>query len=232
MPFLETHFSFGLAHAVMVATNLGVFESLACQTATSTEIASRCGSDPASTLRRLDVLVGSGYLRYRGDRYALTTTARTWLLAGSPHSLVDAVLFAGDEWELMGHIKGYVRTGMPLDIHKCMTGEQWDRYQRCMRALAGQLANEVAEVLPMPRGTTEMVDVGGSHGHYSVALCRRYHGLRSVVLDLPEAVRAAAPLLAAENMGHRVVHFESDALTHDFGVDSYDVVLLSNLLFV
>lgn len=81
----------------------------------------------------------------------------------------------------------------------------------------------------MPRGATEMVDVGGSHGHYSVSLCRRYHGLRSVVLDLPEAVRAAAPLLAAENMGHRVVHFESDALTHDFGVDSYDVVLLSNL---
>jgi SAM-dependent methyltransferase len=229
LPFLETHFCFGLAQAVMVATKLGMFESLASQTATATEVARRCETDPVSTRKLLNALVASGYLCNRGDRYALTANARTWLLAGSPRSLVDAVLFSEDQWDFVAQIEDYVRAGMPLDIHERMTDEQWDRYQRCMRALAGQLADEVAQVLPVPCGATDMVDVGGSHGHFSVALCRRHHGLRSVVLDLPEAVRAAAPLLAADNMGRRVVHLESDALTHDFGVDTYDVVLLSNL---
>lgn len=229
LPFLETHFAIGLAQAVVAATKLGVFEALAAQAATAVEMASRCETDPLSTRKLLNALAGSGYLVHRGGRYALATNARTWLLAGSPRSLVDAVLFTGSEWDFMSHIEDYVRTGMPLDIHECMTDEQWDRYQRCMRALAGQLAKEVAQVLPMPRRATDMVDVGGSHGHFSVALCRRYQGLRSVVLDLPEAVRAAAPILAADKMGCRVVHLESDALTHDFGVDTYDVVLLSNL---
>lgn len=229
LPFLETHFSFGLAQAVLVATKLGVFESLASQTATATDLARRCETDPVSTQKLLNALVGSGYLCYRGDRYGLTTNARTWLLAESPRSLVDAVLFAGDQWHFVTQIEDYVRTGTPLDIHERMTDEQWCRYQRCMRALAGQLAEDFAQVLPVPYGATDMVDVGGSHGHFSVALCRRYHGLRSVVLDLPAAVRAAAPLLVADNMGNRVVHLESDALNHDFGVDTYDVVLLSNL---
>lgn len=196
-----THFSFGLAHAVIVATKLGVFESMASESATATDVARRCETDPVSTRKLLNALVGSGYLCYRGDRYALTMNSRTWLLAVSPRSLVDAVLFAGDQWHFVTQIEDYVRTGMPLDIHERMTDEEGCRYQRCMRALAGQLAEEVAQVLPVPCGATDMVDVGGSHGHFSVALCRRYHGLRSVVLDSPAAVRAAAPLTGGRQHG-------------------------------
>jgi hypothetical protein len=51
-----------------------------------------------------------------------------------------------------------------------------------------------------------MLDIGGSHGYHSVVICRRHPGLRSVVLDLPQAIRHAAPLLADEGMGDRVVH--------------------------
>jgi SAM-dependent methyltransferase len=143
--------------------------------------------------------------------------------------LVDAVLFEFDAWDLMSQVEEYVRTGTPIDLHEQMTDEQWDLYQRSMRALAGQTAHEIAQNIPVPCGATDMIDVGGSHGHCSVALCQRYPGLRSVVLDLPEAVRAAAPLLANENMGPRVVHVAADALSYDYGVDTYDVVLLSHL---
>ena len=129
----------------------------------------------------------------------------------------------------MHHAEEYVRTGTPIDLHQQMTVEQWARYQRSMRALAAQTAPQVAQAIPVPGDAIDMIDIGGSHGYYSVALCRRHTYLRSVVLDLPEAVRAAAPILAAEKMGDRVVHLEADALTHDFGVESYDVVLLSNL---
>ncbi len=229
VPFLQIHFAFGLARAVITATRLGVFESLTLQAATANETARRCGTDPSATKKLLTALAGSGYLSVRAGRYALTPTSRAWLAAGSPRSLVDAVLFASDEWELMSHIENYVRSGTSIDIHERMTDDQWGHYQRCMRALAGQSAEEVTRHIPVPCGATAMIDVGGSHGHYSVALCRRHARLHSVVLDLADAVRAAAPLLAAEQMGPRVVHLESDALTHDFGVDAYDVVLLSNL---
>ncbi|MCV7409400.1 class I SAM-dependent methyltransferase [Mycobacterium florentinum] len=229
LPFFETHFAFGRARAIMAATKLGVFESLSRCAATPAEVAERCGTDTFATRQLLVALAGCEYLVYRDGRYALTPTARTWLLPESPCSIVDAVLFAFDEWELMMHVEDYVRTGIPLELHQTMTGVQWAHYLRAMRALAGLTAHEVAQFVPVPGGATDMIDIGGAHGRYSVALCRRHSQLRSVVLDVPEAVRAAAPLLATENMGARVVHLEADALTHDFGVRTYDVVLLCNL---
>ena len=82
----------------------------------------------------------------------------------------------------------------------------------------------------MPTNATAMLDIGGSHGYMSVALCRRHPELRSVVLDLPEAVEQAAPLLAAEGMGDRVVHRAGDALTDDLGTDAFDLVLAFSLV--
>ncbi len=229
LPLFQTHFALGLARAIMAATKLGVFESLSHSAATPAEIADRCGTDVVATQKLLVALAGSDYLLFRDGRYALTPTARTWLLTASPTSIVDAVLFGFDEWELMTHLEDYLRTGIPLELHQRMTGPQWAHYLRSMRALAGLTAHEVAQAIPVPPGATDMIDVGGSHGRYSAALCRHHSGLRSVVLDLPKAVKVAAPLLATEKMGDRIVHLETDALIHDFGAESYDVVLLCNL---
>ena len=50
-----------------------------------------------------------------------------------------------------------------------------------------------------------MLDIGGSHGYYSVALCRRHPSLRAVILDLSEAVTHAERILDREGMGDRVI---------------------------
>src|SRR5437762_687641 len=83
-----------------------------------------------------------------------------------------------------------------LDVHAAMSGDDWGLYQRGMRAQATFAVPEVARRTPVPRGARDMLDIGGSHGYFSVALCRRHAGLRATVLDLPAAVAHAAPLLA------------------------------------
>jgi tRNA A22 N-methylase len=50
----------------------------------------------------------------------------------------------------------------------------------------------------VPRGARDLLDIGGSHGYYSVALCRRHPTLRAVILDLPQAVVHAETILASE----------------------------------
>jgi predicted O-methyltransferase YrrM len=75
-----------------------------------------------------------------------------------------------------------------------------------------------------------MLDIGGSHGYFSVAFCRRYPALRAVVLDLPEAVKHAAPILAKEGMGDRVVHRVGNALTDDLGNNAWDLVFISQFV--
>ncbi len=98
-----------------------------------------------------------------------------------------------------------------------------------MRSLAGAAGGEIAKRMPVPKGARDLLDIGGSHGFYSVALCRRHEGLRAVVLDLSEAVEQAAPILAREGMGERVVHRAGDALNEHLGRHTYDVVLMSQL---
>ena len=51
-----------------------------------------------------------------------------------------------------------------------------------------------------------------------------------MVLDLPPAVEAAAPLLEAEGMGDRVVHRAGDALRDDLGDEDWDVVMIVQLV--
>ena len=75
-----------------------------------------------------------------------------------------------------------------------------------------------------------MLDIGGSHGHFSVAICQRHTGLRATVLDLPAAVEHAAPMLAREGMGDRVVLRAGDALTDDLGEAAYDLVFMFSLV--
>ena len=91
-------------------------------------------------------------------------------------------------------------------------------------------ASEVARRIPVSRSARKMLDIGGSHGYYSIMLCRRLTGLLSVVFDLPEAVGYAATILAREGMGERIVHRAGNALTDNLGNEEYDLIFIGNLL--
>ena len=174
-PFFETHYGFGPARSVLVATKLGVFESVYDGAGTPAEIAERCGTDPAATQKLLIALAGSGYLDCAGGLYSMTAKARSWLVRTSSRSVTDALMFAFCECELMCHIEDYVRTGIPIDLHERMNCEQW----RCIsgRCALAESACEAAPLIPVPTGAADMIDAGGLHGYYSVALSRRHSGL-------------------------------------------------------
>jgi SAM-dependent methyltransferase len=229
-PLLDTHIAMLLARAVMEGTRLGVFEALAAGPLTADEIAARCDGEPRATRKLLDALAGCDYLRFDSGRYALSAMARQWLLADSPQSLRDKLLFQLLEWDYLEHVGEFVRTGEPLDFHAALTPGQWGLYQRGMRSVAAAWAPEVGRRTPVPKGARDLLDIGGAHGFLSVAICRRHPGLRAVVLELPEAVEHAAPLLAREGMGERVVHRAGNALTDDLGTEAWDVVLVSSLV--
>ena len=148
----------------------------------------------------------------------------------SPDSVADKLLLQFVEWEWIERSEDFVRSGKPFELHETLPADQWPIYQRGMRAMATPLASEFARRLRVPKAPRKMLDIGGSHGYYSVLLCRRHQRLRAVVLDLPEAVGHAAPLLAAEGMGDRVVHRAGDALTDDLGVGEYEIVIASQLV--
>jgi SAM-dependent methyltransferase len=218
------------ARAIVTGTKLGVFEALADGPRPATAVAEACGTDTRATQRLLNVLVTMRYLRHRDGAYALARHVRRWLLADAPGSIRDVILMKELEWRWIDRLEQFVRDGKPLDVHGTMSIEDWGAYQRGMRAQANPLAPWVARRVPVPAGARDMLDIGGSHGYFSVVLCRRHPQLRATVLDLPAAVEHAAPLLQREGMGDRVVLRAGDALSDNLGEAAYDLIMAFSLV--
>ena len=225
-----------LARAVIEASRAGVFEALAEGPLTADELAWRCALNPAAAAKLLGALATSGYVAYQpsGNRFGLTTMARKWMLPSSPISLHDKMLFTFDEGEWITRMGEFLHTGRDVTGggHRGMPQDAafWRRYQRAMRSLASIAVGEFARRTYVPHDARAMLDIGGSHGLFSAAICRRHPGLKATILDLPEAIEQAAPLLEAEQMGGRVTYRAGDVLTTDLGDHTYDVVLISNLV--
>jgi 2-polyprenyl-3-methyl-5-hydroxy-6-metoxy-1,4-benzoquinol methylase len=229
-PLVDTLLAAGLCRTLMVATRVGLFDALAGGPLELADIAHRCGTDPAATGKLLSALEGARYVRAAGDRWALTTMARRWLPRAASSSLHDHVELMFVVWRWFEHYERYVRTGEPLDVHRDLSPEEWGLYQRGMRSLAALVAPEMALRTPVPRGARDLLDIGGSHGLLSAALCRRHASLSATILDLPEALAHAAPLADREGLGHRIRHREGDARTADLGHAAWDVIFVANLV--
>jgi SAM-dependent methyltransferase len=229
VPLLETHLAATLARAITAGVSLGVFECLKDGPKTNVEIAEACAVDDAAAATLIGALTACGYLSLSEDRYALTPQSRRWLLRDGPNSVRDKILLQAFEWDWLAGLETFIRTGQPMDFHNGMSDEERDLYHRSMRALAGVGGWEVGRRTPTPKRARLMLDLGGSHGHFAAQICRRHPGLDAHVLDLPEAIEKAAPLLAAEGMGGRVIHVAGNAVEADLGTERYDLILMSNL---
>lgn len=229
VPLVETHAAMLLAQTVMAGVELGLFDAMADLPRSAAEITAHCSLAPEPAAQLLDALAACGYLSYAGGRFALTRRARPWLLGSGNKSIRDKLLLQAVEWRWMEALPDFVRTGQPLEFHDSMTSNERSLYHRGMRALSGVAGAEVARRIPVPRGARRMLDLGGSHGHFAAEVCRRHPGLSAEVLDLPDAVEASAPMLAAEGLGDRLSHRIGDATTVELGAHQFDVVLMSNL---
>jgi SAM-dependent methyltransferase len=218
------------ARAITTATRLGVFEALSGGARSAAAVAETCQTDLRATEKLLNLLVTMKYVAYRSGTYTLARNTRRWLLADAPGSIRDLILMKELEWSWIDRMESFVREGKPHDVHRTMSTDDWGAYQRGMRAQANLLAPLLARRVPVPAGATEMLDIGGSHGYFSVVLCRRHPGLKATVLDLPPAVEQAAPLLEREGMGDRVVHRGGDALTDDLGDAAFDLIFMFSLV--
>jgi SAM-dependent methyltransferase len=152
------------------------------------------------------------------------------MLPSSRHSIADNILHRFVEWKAFEALEQFIITGEPMELHDHLPADDWPVYQRGMKSLAGLAVGEVVTRTKLPENPRRMLDIGGSHGVYSAGFCRRYPTLQAVILDLPEAVEHAAPLLAQENMGSRIVHQPGDAMTTPLGEQEWDFIFVSQLL--
>lgn len=230
-PLIQTQMYFTIARAIMAAAELGVYEVLGENERTADEVAAACHTHPGATRHLLDALVGIGYVDWKNGRYTLNKPFRKWLLQGNDANLVGKLRFQFLEWDIVGKMEEFVRTGQALDLHQSMDDPaHWKLYQEGMRDLSINAAKEVADKVPFPFRTGQMLDIGGSHGLYSIELCKKHPGLRSTVLDLPGAIESASAIAQRYDTTGRVTYQPGNALTDELGTEQYELVLINNVV--
>lgn len=184
--------------------------------------------------RGIDVLMQAleplGYVEKEDGAVQLTKAARRSLPIAM---LRDMAPFFKHQMTAYSDVARAIREAPEDGIYgweAVQSGEVGRSYQTSMRWLASQSVEEVVSKIELPDGAHRMLDVGGSHGLYTVAFCRKYPRLRGTVLDWPIGLEAARETLKEQpDVAGRI-----DLIERDFEEDElpggFDFAFLGNII--
>jgi 2-polyprenyl-3-methyl-5-hydroxy-6-metoxy-1,4-benzoquinol methylase len=230
VPLIDTQVAFNFARIIMAAAELNIYEAIGKNSRTADEVAATCKTHPGATKNLLDALVGIGYLQWSNGAYSLKSKYHKWLLKESESNLIGKLRFQLLEWEWMAKLEEYVRTGETLEMHGRLSAREWQLYQDGMRDLSVNAAKEVATKFPLSNNATAMLDIGGSHGLFSIELCKKHPALSSTIMELPGAMEAASAIGKKYDTTNRVNYVAGNALTDDLGKEKYDLIMINNVV--
>lgn len=219
--------------AAMLGLDLGVFEALSDESATPERLAEQLDVDPTGIRTLLRFLEQSGYVTEHNGAYSLTTMSETWLLESAETSYARYFRF----WQEVlypfwrEHAVDAIRNGEPqisvyewLDDHP----DLWPTAQAAFELTAELIGDDIAAKLDIPEEGT-VLDVGGGHGLYSIAVCNRYPSASATVFDDEPVREIAEANITASGLDDRI-RFESGDYETDQFEPRYDVVLVFNVV--
>lgn len=230
IPIMDTFPNVLFGKALALAVRRGIFEALANVPRTAAEIASRARLSVGGTELLVQSFLQTGYLHASGNRYALTNEAKKWLLQDSPTYVGNLIYYFETLYGRWSYLEHSLEHGFPPRRYfDSFSDEDWRVYVYGMRDLARLLLPDVVKKILLPNAPRHLLDLGGSHGSYSIACCRRYPTLTATIIDFEEPLRHATSLIAEGGMTDRVHLCPGDFTRIDLPPEQ-DAVLLFNVI--
>jgi SAM-dependent methyltransferase len=216
--------------AVQVAAEFGIGELLRAGPRSAAELAASSQTDAAMLEQVLQVLVSAEVVTYDNGAYGPTALSDHLVLFDQP--------FTGEEsWRCWTELATAVRTGESpfqrlfgktmfeyLDDHPDKR-ERWNLWNTT--TVSSWLQPLIAALRVEPGET--VIDVGGGEGALLASVLTANPETSGVLVDLPEVVKGAPPLLAAAGVADRCRIQGGDAFTSVPG--DGDVYIVSRVLF-
>ncbi|BBD09825.1 methyltransferase [Desulfovibrio ferrophilus] len=211
--------------ALKAALNIGVFEHLE-QAVPAAQLAQELNTDPAMTLALCRLLEEMDFLEKDPKGYRNTQQTQTFLRRSSllyQGNVVSCVRGGISIWEQLEELlingpgDGSNGHGFAGEFIHALASE----------TLTGELQKTTDIICSVPEfeNVRTLLDLGGGHGLYSVALCQQNAKLQATVFDLP-GLQEAAEHYAQKFDGKRVNFQAGNQFTDPIG-DGYDAILLS-----
>jgi len=208
--------------ALHVIAELGIADRLADGPAAIDDLAAATGAHRPSLYRLLRMLVGVGVFREEGEgRFALTPLGAT-LRSEGLDSVRDWARYVGATapWAAWGQLRETVMTGSSgfvlahgLSTYEYLTchPELGTPFDRWMTRQSDQHNGAVVAAYDFSAFGT-VADVGGGQGSTLAAILQANPSLRGILLDQPQVVAGAEPVLRAAGVADRCKVLGGDIL--------------------
>ena len=218
---------------VLAAIRLNLFETLKTRPLTVAELSTQLQTDVRGTQILLDALAALRYVTLKGERYSLTAMTCKWLTADGAINFSPFFQYWGAIVEhFMPRLTESLHSGQPpVNLYEWLeTQPETSRYfQQGMMAITRYIKDDVVKKINLQPTARRLLDIGGGHAMYSIALCRKHPQLTATVFDSPQALTVGRESIAAESINDRVTAQEGNFLTDELGT-GYDVALLFNIV--
>jgi C-methyltransferase len=211
-----------------IALQLDVFTPLASGPATAAQVASACGCDPVGIKALLDNLCAARVIEQRGDRYALTPAAETFLVRGRKAYAGDMILdYTGPA--MYDSILNSIRSGQPRWLNENFVQDAWLESYSQTRISKSLEMWRAAGIQPESRKTIRILDVACGCAIKSFALARAAPNVRVVCLDSADVLDVARDLAERLGVAERVTFLPADLFTADLGASQFDAALVGQI---
>jgi 2-polyprenyl-3-methyl-5-hydroxy-6-metoxy-1,4-benzoquinol methylase len=221
--------SYRQSQILLTCVQLGIFDALSGRPASASEVAASVGADARGVELLLNAAAALGWLEKRDSHFSNSALAETHLTsAGMGRSLRLESAF----YRRWGNLLEAVRTGKrPEENRRDEQPADWVRtFIHALYDASRPLAPAIAEALALPEDRPlRVLDVGGGHGGYSIALATKYPLLSATVFELPRVVPVAQEIIESAGLSSRITVQEGDFQKEELG-RGYDVALVFGVL--
>ncbi len=222
-PLLDAPLAAGIAKVLVTACEMGIFDLLSKGGLSVEVLAKKLDSDPQGLQLLLHLLVSAGYLRERNAKYRNTWVTQRWLTSSSSVNIAPYVIHSPDIVAIWDHMPEVVRNnkqaiGMPYaeDASVPETQMLLARHYAGLASLATALGSEIINRVQVPRGVSQLLDVGGSHAGYSALFCRKYPRLHATIMDIQPGIEAGRRTTKMMRLEDRMSFVCADIVQDDF----------------
>lgn len=230
-PFADASSSVGLGFALGSSIKLKIADQLSMEYKDVGAIAHAANVSEVGAELILDCLDALGYVQKKGSHYAFTKRGYKNLSPKSPHNFRYFILFCDYLYKGYIHLDETIRLGKRANSNMLeeMTDYEWELFSRAMIDISSTNYKEVAGKIPVAKSAQKMLDLGGSHGLYSIELCKRNPNLKATIVDLPPVKKYADECIAQHNAGKNVSFLPADFMKDELP-KNIDVILAFNII--
>ncbi len=218
-------------YAVSSAVELNLFEALDNRRMPLPELAQAVNCDARGLGTLLELLETLGYLDMNKRGYALTPMSRKWMMGSSAVNFAEGFTYYHETMkELWPYIAGSMKKGdASINFYDWLKDNPDTAavYQKFMMSLASLVLPGLVKKVRLKNES--VLDIGGSHGLYSIALCRSNPGIKVTIIDSEYAMPLLKKNIADAGMEHRIKLVTGNFMEYSFS-EKFGTILLFNVL--